>query len=85
MGLFKKIKKAIKKVTKAPLKLAGLAQDAPSAPGAPDVAPAPVIEPPKEDVVKEDSVETESDKKRTKASGKKSLSVARSSGSGVNI
>lgn len=83
MGLFKKIKKAISKVVKAPLKAVGLAADAPNvqtaAVAAPQVAPKEVVE----DV--ESSADTESGKKKSRASGKKSLSVSRSSGGGINL
>lgn len=86
MGLFKKIKKAISKVTKAPLKAVGLAQDAPSAPQAADPAPAVPIETPKEEAVDMNAdADTESGRKKTRSSGKKSLSVSRSSGSGINL
>lgn len=56
---------------------------------APVAAPAPaaqIIEPPtKDDVDTDDEAQTESGKKKARAGGKKSLSVARSSGSGLNI
>lgn len=85
MGLLKKIKKAVSKVTKAPLKAAGLAPDIPDAPN----VEAPVAAAPAE-VAKTEAVEdapdnTASDQKKTKAGGKKSLSVSRSSGSGINV
>ncbi|WPJ49222.1 hypothetical protein RCIP0016_00038 [Klebsiella phage RCIP0016] len=82
MGLFKKIKKAISKVVKAPLKAVGLAADAPNVQTAaetPVAAPKEVVE----DV--ESSADTESGKKKSRASGKKSLSVSRSSGGGINL
>lgn len=48
--------------------------------------PAQIIEAPtKGDVETEDDAQTESDKKKARAGGKKSLSVARSSGGGLNI
>lgn len=47
---------------------------------------AQIIEAPtKGDVETEDSAQTESGKKKARAGGKKSLSVARSSGGGLNI
>lgn len=86
MGLLKKIKKAVSKVTKAPLKAVGLAPDVPDMPQAAD---APVAAQPVE-VAKTEAVEdtegtTASDKKKAKAGGKKSLSVSRSSGTGANL
>lgn len=48
--------------------------------------PAQIIEAPtKGDVETEDDAQTESGKKKARAGGKKSLSVARSSGGGLNI
>ncbi|WP_289474896.1 hypothetical protein, partial [Klebsiella pneumoniae] len=48
--------------------------------------PAQIIEPPtKDNVDTEDEAQTESGKKKARAGGKKSLSVARSSGGGINI
>lgn len=48
--------------------------------------PAQIIEAPtKGDVETEDEAQTESGKKKARAGGKKSLSVARSSGGGLNI
>lgn len=53
---------------------------------APAPAPAPIIEPPsKDDVDTEDEAQTESGRKKARSGGKKSLSVARSSGGGLNI
>lgn len=86
MGLFKKIKKAISKVTKAPLKLAGLAADAPTPSVADTQVPAAQVEAPKEVVEDVDtSADTESGRKKARSGGKKSLSVARSSGGGINL
>lgn len=89
MGLFKKIKKAVKKITNAPVKAlahaAGLdEQKAPTQAPAPDVA-APEVEPAKEVTDEESGADTESDKKKARSSGKRSLSVARNSGAGINI
>lgn len=95
----KKIKKVVKKTVKAVTKpvekvvkgtVGALAGYKPDVQVAPDVAPAPVaaqiIEPPsKEDVDTNDSAQTESGKKKARAGGKKSLSVTRSSGGGLNI
>lgn len=55
---------------------------------APVAAPtaAQIIEPPsKDEVDTNDEAQTESGKKKARAGGKKSLSVARSSGGGLNI
>lgn len=101
MGLLKKVRKAVKKVTKAvtkPVKkvvkgaagVVGLGtqklkatQMVPNDPAAP---PAQIIEPPdKDNIDTEDESQTESGKKKTRAGGKKSLSVARNSGGGLNI
>lgn len=84
MGLLKKIKKALSKITKAPLKAVGLAPDVPNAPDAPQPAAQPV-EVAKTEAVEDTTETTESAKKKTKAGGKRSLSVARSSGTGTNL
>lgn len=87
MGIFKKISKAVSKtIKKAVSPAAGLLGGAPKVdmPDAPGPA-AVEVEAPKEDVQTDDTVETSSDKKKTRSAGKKSLSVARSSGAGVNI
>lgn len=87
MGLFKKIKKAIKKVTK--VGSGGLLGGDDKPKQAAEVAPPPgaaaVVEAPKDEVLDADDADTESARKTAKAKGKKSLSVARSSGSGLNI
>lgn len=94
----KKIKKAFKKITKPVEKVAKGAVGALAGGGKPVAQviepPAPVeapaaaqiIEPPsKDDVGTADEAQTESGKKKARAGGKKSLSVARSSGGGLNI
>lgn len=94
----KKIKKAVKKITKP---IEKVAKGAVGAVGGvlgqgeksgvqvmEQVAPPPaqIIEPPsKDEVDTEDEAQTESGKKKARAGGKKSLSVTRSSGSGLNI
>ncbi|UKH49709.1 host range and adsorption protein [Rahnella phage Sarma103] len=90
MGLFKKIKKAVSKVVKtAASPLAGLTGANQSAPevvqAAPAATPAAEVETPKDTTEVDESVQSESDKKRARSGGKKSLSVTRSSGAGVNI
>lgn len=90
MGLFKKIKKAVKKITNAPVKAlahaAGLDEQKQSDTQAPpaDVA-APEVEPAKEVADDESGADTASDKKKARSGGKRSLSVARNSGAGINI
>lgn len=97
----KKIKKAIKKVTKSVSKVAdpgnvlgknesekeGTAAPAPVAQSV--AAPAPVaastVEAPKADSETEDDADTEAAKKAARAKGKRGLSVARSAGTGINI
>lgn len=89
----KKIKKTVRKVVKPVEKavkgtVGALGGGKPVAqviePPAP--APAQIIEPPsKDDVDTADEAQTESGKKKARAGGKKSLSVTRSSGSGLNI
>lgn len=90
MGLFKKITKAIKKVTNAPLKAiakgAGLDNQAPAQTTATTEAAAPENEVAKPDVDDADSgADTASTKKKANSGGKRSLSVTRSSGAGLNV
>ncbi|SOO46359.1 Phage protein [Yersinia phage fPS-52] len=88
MGLRKTFKKVIKAVTKPVVGIIGGALGK-----APDVQPpdiqapsAQVIEPPTKDKADtDDEALTESGKKKAARGGKKSLSVARSSGGGINI
>ncbi len=97
----KKIKKAVKKVTKAAKKVVkevtrpvkqvagGLAGGSGEAqvvevPQAATPA-AQIVDVPEKDVSTEDEAQTESGRKKARAGGKKSLSVARSSGGGINI
>lgn len=88
----KKVKKAVKKVTKSVKKvvngvaggLAGLAGLAGGAGEAPQAA-AQIVDVPEKEVSTEDEAQTESGRKKARAGGKKSLSVARSSGGGINI
>lgn len=97
----KKIKKAVKKVTKSVKKVvkevtrpvkqiaggmaggAGGAQEV-EVPAAPTPA-AQIVDVPEKEVSTEDEAQTESGRKKARADGKKSLSVARSSGGGINI
>lgn len=65
-----------------------VAQAAPTPAPAVETAPAPaqlVDVPDKDDVQTDDEAQTESGRKKARAGGKKSLSVARSSGGGLNI
>ncbi|WNV46651.1 host range and adsorption protein [Escherichia phage Sekstaphage-1] len=97
MGFFKKIKKAVKKVVKEvgkPIEKAGK-EVGKAVGGALGVgkqeiiqqeAPAQVVDVPEQDKADgEDEAQTESARKKARAGGKKSLSVARSSGGGINI
>lgn len=97
----KKIKKAVKKVTKSvkkvvkevarPIKqvaggLAGGAGEAQVVEVPQAATPAAqIVDVPEKEVSTEDEAQTESGRKKARAGGKKSLSVARSSGGGINI
>lgn len=102
----KKIKKAVKKVTKPvtkavkkvtkevtrPIKqvagaLAGGTGEAQvvEVPQAAATPAAQIVDVPEKEVSTEDEAQTESGRKKASAGGKKSLSVARSSGGGINI
>lgn len=97
MGFFKKvtksISKAVNKVTKAakaPAKMAAgaLGAGAAEVPEVTQEAATPgavAVEAPQSQQTDVATGESEADKKRTRSSGKKSLSVARSSGAGINI
>lgn len=100
MGFGKKFKKAIKKVvkkvTKPIEKLAKGAVGAIAGGGGAQVvevpvqqaapSPAQLVDVPTQDQVStEDEAQTEAGRKKARAGGKKSLSVARSSGGGLNI
>lgn len=93
----KKVTKSVKKVVKEvarPVKqvaggLAGLAGGTGEAqvvevPQAATPA-AQIVDVPEKEVSTEDEAQTESGRKKARAGGKKSLSVARSSGGGINI
>ncbi|SOP75995.1 Phage protein [Yersinia phage fPS-54-ocr] len=83
MGFGKIFKKAIKAVTKPVAGIIGGALGKAPDMQAPD---AQVIEPPTKDKADtDDEALTESGKKKAARGGKKSLSVARSSGGGINI
>lgn len=95
---FKKIKKAVRKVVKPIEKVAKGAVGAVTGGGA-RVVEVPVQQqaqaatpaaqlvdvPNQQDVTTEDEAQTEAGRKKARAGGKKSLSVARSSGGGLNI
>ncbi|AGB07352.1 tail assembly protein [Yersinia phage R] len=77
----KVVKKVVKEVTR-PVKqvlvaLAGVIDAAQAA--------AQIVDVPEKEVSTEDEAQTESGRKKARAGGKKSLSVARSSGGGINI
>lgn len=95
---FKKIKKAVRKVVKPVEKVvkkaASVAVPGQKAPGTvvqevqapPAPTPAALVEvPTQENVETEDEAQTEAGRRKARAGGKKSLSVARSSGGGLNI
>lgn len=92
----KKIKKAVKSVVKVVKKATVLGVGAKLLGGnkeqeAPDVAPAlaappaAAVEAPKEDAGESDAGDTEAARKAARARGKRGLSVARASGTGLNI
>ncbi|HDL7368319.1 TPA: hypothetical protein PXN23_003240 [Yersinia enterocolitica] len=92
----KKVTKSVKKVVKEvarPVKqvASGLAGGAGEAqvvevPQAAAATPAAqIVDVPEKEVSTEDEAQTESGRKKARAGGKKSLSVARSSGGGINI
>lgn len=92
----KKVTKSVKKVVKEvarPVKqvASGLAGGAGEAqvvevPQAASATPsAQIVDVPEKEVSTEDEAQTESGRKKARAGGKKSLSVARSSGGGINI
>lgn len=97
MGFFKKIKKGVKrvvrevsrpveKVGKAVGKVVGGALGAGKQEIIQQEAPAQIVDVPEQDKAEgEDKAQTESARKQARAGGKKSLSVARSSGGGINI
>lgn len=90
----KPITKAVKKVTKEvarPIKqvaggLAGGAGEAQVVEVPQAATPAAqIVDVPEKEVSTEEEAQTESGRKKARAGGKKSLSVARSSGGGINI
>lgn len=91
----KKVTKSVKKVVKEvarPVKqvaggLAGGASGEAQAVEVPQAATpaAQIVDVPEKDVSTEDEAQTESERKKARSGGKKSLSVARSSGGGINI
>ena len=95
MGFGKSLKKALKKVAsiadpadvlgkgEGDKKAAEVAAPAVEAPA--PAAAAPVVEAPKGDSETTEEGDTEAAKKAARANGKKKLSVARSSGTGLNI
>lgn len=91
----KSVKKAVKKVAKEvtrPVKqvASGLAGGAGAAqvvevPQAAATPAAQIVDVPEKEVPTEDEAQTESGRRKARSGGKKSLSVARSSGGGINI
>lgn len=86
----KKVKKAVKRLTK-PLGRAyksaiGSAVKSPKMPVSPDhIPPAVEVAAPKEDAETDTGKDTESGKRKTQSRGKSKLTVARSSGRGLNF
>lgn len=83
----KKIKKIVKS-TSPTAKLLGKDEKAKSAPtpeAPPPAPPAAQVEAPKEDSKEDGEGDTEAARKASRARGKRGLSVARSSGTGLNI
>lgn len=89
MGLFSKVKKALKKVTKIadPAGLTGGGKDGKAAsvdtPAA--TTAAVTVEAPKTDAQTADTADTEANKKAASSRGKRNLQVTRAAGTGVNI
>ena len=88
----KSVKKVVKEVARPVKQVAGaLAGGAGEAqvvevPQAAAATPAAqIVDVPEKEVSTEDEAQTESERKKARAGGKKSLSVARSSGGGINI
>ncbi|QOV06355.1 hypothetical protein [Escherichia phage JB01] len=87
----KSVKKVVKEVTRPVKQIAGgLAGGAGEAqvvevPQAAATPAAQIVDVPEKEVSTEDEAQTESGRKKARAGGKKSLSVARSSGGGINI
>lgn len=92
----KPVKKVVKKVTKEvtrPIKQvagalaggAGEVQVVEAQQAAAATPAAQIVDVPEKEVSTEDEAQTESGRKKARSGGKKSLSVARSSGGGINI
>lgn len=87
----KSVKKVVKEVTRPVKQIAGgLAGGAGEAqvvevPQPAATPAAQIVDVPEKEVSTEDEAQTESGRKKARAGGKKSLSVARSSGGGINI
>lgn len=83
----KVVKKAVKEITRPVKQVAGALAGAPDMPDtAPPTPSAALIEVPQQEEVQTDTdADTVSSRKKARAGGKKSLSVARSAGGGINI
>lgn len=87
----KSVKRVVKEVTRPVKQVAsGLAGGAGEAqvvevPQPAATPAAQIVDVPEKEVSTEDEAQTESGRKKARAGGKKSLSVARSSGGGINI
>lgn len=81
----KEVTRPVKQVASGLAGVAGVAGEA-QAVEVPQAAPAAqIVDVPEKEVSTEDEAQTESGRKKARADGKKSLSVARSSGGGINI
>lgn len=80
----KAVKKVVKEITRPVKQVAGALAGAPDMP---DIDPsAALVEVPQQEEVQTDtSVDTAASRKKAQSGGKKSLSVARSAGGGINI
>lgn len=83
----KVVNKAVKEITRPVKQVAGALAGAPDMPDiAPPTPSAALIEVPQQEEVQTDTdADTAASRKKARAGGKKSLSVARSAGGGINI
>lgn len=84
------VEKVAKEITRPIKQVAGALAGAPDVPDTPAIVqqtpPAALVEVPQQEEVQTDTdATTESNRKKARAGGKKSLSVARSAGTGINI
>ena len=84
------VNKAVKEITRPVKQVAGALAGESAMPNMPDTAPptpsAALVEVPQQEEVQTDTdADTAASRKKARAGGKKSLSVARSAGGGINI